>query len=434
MLPPKFLDEELRPYATPTQWAYYERYVALGSGRAVAKEQNKAWSTIQEALGKMMHLASLAGYLKAEHCSPAPTPELAVKGLSTLRNRDGEVTAEWELKRDAGMDPEEAFEMPDPKVVDRVSTYKNGQGRVIGQWVSEKRSDADRAHLWEQFRDEILAAVPVRSTITYENEHARSYGDLLAVYPVGDHHTGMVAWAKECGKNWDLKIANETLRKAAVYLIDQCPPCDECLIPFLGDFFHYDSYKPVTPAHGNQLDADGRFPKMVDVGWMMVEHIITAALEKHKHVTVIWETGNHDEATAAMTRSMLKRLYRGNPRVTIDESDAYIHYFQFGKVMLFTNHSDRIKMDKLLAVAAADQSVMWGETTYRMGMVGHGHHEQRKEFPGGWVEMFGVLPPADAYAARGGYRSAQQMHALVFHRDGYLQTRHMFYPDMVEAK
>jgi hypothetical protein len=429
MLPPKFLDDELRPYATPTQWAYYERYVALGSGRAVAKEQNKAWSTIQEALGKMMHLAALAGYT----IKPLPEPQLAVKGVSTYVNEKTGTVATWTLERDAGMDPEEAFELPDPKVIKRVATYTNGQGRVIGQWRTEEPALAQQKHLWEAFRDEILAAVPVREAIPHLHPTA-SYSDLLAVYPVGDHHTGMVAWAKECGKNWDLKIANETLRAASIHLIAQCPPCDECLIPFLGDFFHYDSYKPVTPAHGNQLDADGRFPKMVDVGWMMVEHIITAALEKHKHVTVIWETGNHDEATAAMTRSMLKRLYRDNPRVTINESDAYVHYFQFGKVMLLTNHGDRIKMDKLLGVAAADQAVMWGETTYRMGMTGHVHHEQRKEYPGGWVESFGVLPPADAYAARGGYRSAQQMHALVFHRDGYLQTRHMFYPDMVEAK
>lgn len=428
MLPPKVLDEKLRPYASETQWWYYENYCKFGSGRSAAKHLERAWSTVQEGLSRMMQQAAKAGY----KVTPLPEPQLAVKGISTYENEKTGAVATWTLERDAGMDPKEAIELADPKVLKKLSTYTNGQGRVIGQWRSEEISLAERAHLWEQFRDEILAAVPARDMV--QRIGFTPFKDLLACYPVGDHHTGMAAWAKEAGKNWDLKIANSTLRQASVYLIDQCPPCEECLIPFLGDFFHYDSYKPVTPAHQNIVDADSRFPKMIDVGWMMVEHIIQAALEKHKHVTVIWETGNHDEATAAMTRSMLKRLYRDNPRVTINESDAMWHYFQFGKVLLATNHGDKVKPKDQLGIVAADQPVMWGETTYRMVLTGHVHHESRKEFPGGWVETLAVLPPADAYAHRGGYRSAQQMNALVFHRDGYLQTRHMFYPDMVEAK
>ncbi len=359
-------------------------------------------------------------------------PKLVIKGQSILHNESGVQVARWDKTKLAGRDPEDAVQLPDPKKVTKVSTLYDQQGNVSLQWVAERPEDAAREALWTQFGEHLAKDIPARKPIP--KPKGFSHKDLLAAYPIVDHHTGMSAWAKESGKNWDLKIAEQSLRQAADYLIAQCPPCDTCLIPFLGDFFHYDSYSSVTPAHKNLLDADGRMPKMVEIGWMLIEYIIMAALERHKHVRVIFEKGNHDEATAAIVTLFLKRLYRDEPRVSVDDSPAFWHYFEFGKVLLATNHGDKVKMEKQLGVMAHDMPEAWGRAVYRMVMTGHVHHERRQEFPGGWVESFGVLPPADAYAHRGGYRSIQQMHALVFHRDGYLASRHMFYPGMFDAK
>jgi len=359
-------------------------------------------------------------------------PRLVLKGQSILRDRDGNETARWDKTKQEGREVEDTFQLPDPKKVVKTATLYDAQGKVTSQWISEKPEDAEREALWQAFADKLAADLPARKPVT--RAKAASNADLLAVYPVGDHHTGMMAWAKESGKDWDLKIAEGTLQQAAAHLISQCPPSDTCLIPFLGDFFHYDSYSSVTPASKHLVDSDGRMPKMVDVGWMLIEYVIMAALERHKHVRVIFEKGNHDEATAAVTTMFLKRLYRNEPRVSVDDSPAFWHYFEFGKCLLGTNHGDKTKFEKQLSVMAHDQSEAWGRTTYRMMMTGHVHHEHRKEYPGGWVESFGVLPPGDAYAHRGGYRSIQQMHALVFHRDGYLASRHMFYPGMFDQK
>ncbi len=359
-------------------------------------------------------------------------PKLVIKGQSILHNADGDQVARWDKTRMQGRDPDDTVQLPDPKRVTGTSTLYDQDGRVTLQWVAEKPEEAAREALWTAFAEQLAEGVPARKPVI--RPKGAAHKDLLAVYPIGDHHTGMMAWAKESGKDWDLKIAARSLQQAADHLIGQCPPCDTCLIPFLGDYFHYDSYSSVTPAHKNLLDADGRMPKMVDIGWALIEYVVMAALERHKHVHLIFEKGNHDEATAAIVTLFLKRLYRDDPRVSVDDSPAFFHYFEHGKVLLGTNHGDRVKMEKQLGVMAHDMPEAWGRTTYRMMLTGHVHHEHRKEFPGGWVESFGVLPPADAHSHRGGYRSIQQMHALVFHRDGYLASRHMFYPGMFDAK
>lgn len=429
MLPPKFLDEALRGYATPTQWEYYEAYVTLGSVRAVARVAGKAKSTIQESLAIMMDKAVLDGYVKL----PDPQPELKVSGVSTYVDKDGNESG-WTLQRQRGLDPSDGEEEPEPGIVSKVATYTDSEGRITGQWKTVKRDDAAKAELFMQWiaraKEDIRILPPVAA-----KPSGWSRSDLLAVYPVGDHHVGMLAWALETAQkngNYDLPIARERLTRATRQLIDMAPSCDVALIAFLGDFFHVDGYKNATPSSGHLLDMDVRFPKMYELGLDLILYVIQAALEKHQTVHVIFEKGNHDYSIAGATTIFLKHIFRDNPRVVIDDSPAWSHYFKFGKVLLGTNHGDNTKPAQQLPAMAADRPEDWGQTTYRMMMLGHVHHEVRREFPGGFVESFGVLPPLDAYAAKGGYRSMCQMHSLIFHKDGWLAQRNYATPAMWE--
>jgi UDP-2,3-diacylglucosamine pyrophosphatase LpxH len=376
----------------------------------------------------MMDVALLAGYMPYV----GPDPELKVTGLSTLTGPDGELRGQWELQRQRGMDPSDAEPEPEPGVVSKVSTFTDSEGRITGQWKTVKREDQDKFELLKAWADRAAEGFPAVPRI-HQPPAAESREDLLACYPIGDHHLGMLAWALETAQvdgNYDLKIARDRLRSAVEQLVDQAPACDQAFIPFLGDFFHVDGYKNATPTHGHLLDMDVRFPKMMSMGLDLVENVIEMALAKHESVHVVFEKGNHDFSLAAAMTLFLKRIFRDNPRVTIDESPAWSHYYQFGKVLLGTNHGDKIKPAQQLGVMAADVPEMWGSTTYRMVFLGHVHHETRKEYPGGFVETMPVLPPLDAYAAQGGYRSMSQMHCLIFHRDGWLAQRNYVTPAM----
>lgn len=352
-----------------------------------------------------------------------------MKGQSILRDKSGEEVARWDKTKLAGRDPADTFKLPDPKKVTKTSTYFDQQGNVAAQWISEKPDDAERERLWQLYAEKI--AGDVKRAAPVKAPKGKSHADLLAVYPVGDHHTGMMAWPDETGDAaYDLEIAEQVMRDASVRLIGTCPPCDQALIPFLGDFLHYDSYAAVTPAHKNLLDADGRFPKMVETGVRIVRHIIAAALERHRRVNVIFEGGNHDPATAAFMRILLSCLYENEPRVTIDKSPTGCHYFEWCKVLIGTHHGDKIKGEKLPGIMAHDRPAAWGRTAHRVWFTGHVHNESLKSFPGCKVETLEVLPPLDAYAAGAGYRGNRSMKAIVFHCEHGEVERHTVNPDM----
>ena len=359
------------------------------------------------------------------------TPPMVMKGQSILRNKDGYEVARWDKTKLAGRDDSEVTHVPDPKVISKVSTYYDQQGNVAAQWVSERPEDVAREKAWQAFAAELAKQLPKTKPT---KAPGRTHADLLACYPVGDHHVGMMAWADETGDaNYDLKIAEDLLAAASERLIESCPPCDQAVIAFLGDFLHYDSYAAITPTHGHLLDADGRYPKMIRAGVRMIRAMIAAALQRHKAVHVIFATGNHDIASSAFLRIMLAALYEGEPRVTVDEAPTRFHYYEWGKVLLGVHHGDKVKMDRLPAVMAHDRHEAWGRTTHRIWLTGHVHHDSRKEYPGCLVESFGVLAPLDAYASAGGYRSQRSMKALVFHREHGEQERHTVSPAMLQA-
>ena len=380
-----------------------------------------------------MNRATLEGRLREAKrlgFAPKTAPPLVMKGQSVLRDKEGNEVARWDKSKLAGRDDSEVTHVPDPKKITKVSTYYDQIGNVAAQWVTERPEDIAREKAWLAFAADLAKKV---ERVKPTKAPKKTSADLLAVYPIGDHHVGMLADSEETGDaDYDLKAAERLLTAAAERLIETCPPCDQALIATLGDFFHYDSFAAVTPTHGHLLDADGRYYKMIRAGVRMIRTVITAALERHKNVHVIIATGNHDIASSAFLRIMLAELYRKEPRVEVDESPARCHYFEWGKNLLGVNHADKIKMDKLPLVMSNDRHEALGRTVHRLWMTGHIHHDSRKEFPGCTVESFAVLAPIDAYAAGGGYRSQRSMKSIVLHREHGEQERHTVRPSMLE--
>jgi hypothetical protein len=88
-------------------------------------------------------------------------------------------------------------------------------------------------------------------------------------------------------------------------------------------------------------------------------------------------------------------------------------------------------MDKLPGVVAALFPEQWGRTSFRIGLTGHVHHDQRKEYNGMTVESARTLSARDAYAAAHGYQSLRDMKCLVLHKDHGEVERHTVNPGML---
>lgn len=229
---------------------------------------------------------------------------------------------------------------------------------------------------------------------------------------MADWHVGLLAWRKEVGHDYDLKIANDVIRSAMVRLVGSTPRSKQAVILGLGDLLHTDGYDAVTPANKNRLDADGRYPKILRAATDLCLFSIDLALQKHDKVLVRILAGNHDEQSAIAVSLALSMYYRNEPRVTVDDSPDRFWWWQWGEVLLGGTHGDKAKMPQLPLIMAARNPVAWGASKFRHIYCGHIHTQTGIEKSGVTVESFQTPVATDAWHHEQGYGANRSITAI----------------------
>lgn len=311
------------------------------------------------------------------------------------------------------------FEVPEGHVVKGVSALVAGDGRTIQQWVKTQVSPA------QQTRDDLIEMLrEFRGLSALVYPPVRMPDDqLVTVYPTSDLHIGMLAWGRETGAKWDLKIARETILGSMRELVQCAPDSHTAILLDMGDYTHNNGQNNETPASGHQLDVDGRFPKIGREAMRLRVDLIHMALEKHQRVIVRCLPGNHDPEVAQMISIAMALLFENNPRVTIDDDPSDFWFHEHGIVMLCANHGHRTKPEKLPGVMASYRPEMWGRTKVRQAFSGHIHHTKSGEDMGARWETLRTAAPRDAYAHQHGYSAGRELIALTYHRERGLRSR-----------
>jgi hypothetical protein len=382
--------DELRSYATVRQLEVMDAIEKTGSQRKAAILLNVNRGTICNAIIGVKRKAALKGYAP-EHNMTRTVPE--------------------------------------PFIVRGVSTYYNKDGKPSGQWV---KSRVDDNALEQIIHDSIASLIegvrglsPIISTPKHNND------DLLCVYPMGDPHFGMKAWAEDAGDNFDLKIAEDLTCGAIDRLVDTAPQAKTAILLNLGDMFHADNQRNVTQS-GHQLDVDGRWAKVQQVGLRSMIYCLHRLLEKHENVVFRINRGNHDGHSSYALALMLSCYFDKEPRIDIDLSPATMWYYEFGNVLIGSTHGDTIKGKDILSIMASDVPKMWGNSTHRYCYIGHVHHHDAKEYQGGIVEYFRTLAARDAWHQGQGYRAGRDMRLIVLHKQHGEIERHTCDIGMIE--
>lgn len=322
-----------------------------------------------------------------------------------------------------------------PYYLKGTSTLEDAEGKIKQRWVKTdidlKRRMALILEAIETRCGEVTprAPVPIDSDVTPDAE-------LCNLVTLTDCHVGALAWDREAGEDWDVKIAQEQLTRSFVGMIRAMPAAGTCIVNQLGDFLHTDGLTPVTPAHAHILDADSRFQKMAEVAVDILEDVIAAALAKHDRVHVIMAEGNHDESSSVWLRVMFKRLFRNEPRVTVEDCPLPYYAYQHGAVMLAFHHGHKLKPAALPMWFATKFSAMWGATTARFGHSGHQHHLHEKDEMGMRWLQHPTLAASDAYSARGGWLSPREAIGITYDTEGEasrLYVRPKMFRDMEQA-
>jgi hypothetical protein len=311
--------------------------------------------------------------------------------------------------------------VPEGFVAKGVSTYYDKDGNVRGQWVKSSLSAERAREVIEEAIRALSDDIPRAAPIAPPKTNAQS---LLAVYPFGDPHFGMYAWAQEAGDDFDLDIARNLTLAAVDRLVDSAPAADTAVILPLGDVFHIDSATNQTPASKNTLDADGRFVKVLGVGIQTFRHVIQRALERHRRVVVRFVGGNHDPHSIWALALTIAAYFENDPRVEVDLSPSLFWYFRFGKVLIGATHGDKAQHKDLNGIMAADRAKDWGDTKHRYWYTGHIHTRTVTEAPGVICESFRTLAAKDAWAAGMGYRAGRDMLCIIHHAEHGEVERH----------
>ena len=368
--------EKLKPFVnSEAQLRNLEAVLEYGSERKAADALGVDRSTVNKSIRRVRANAARRGYAPDNDMTKTVPDGFSVSGVSTMYDADGEVKIQWVKSK---QEAQRLLEM----ALEAVRESFAGASNKVPVIAKQKKIETK---------------------------------ELLAVYPMGDPHIGLYAWAEESGADFDVKIAERNLVTATERLVECAPASDQALIVNVGDFYHSDTMDNRTSRSGHALDVDTRWARVLRVGVRSMRACIEATLRKHNTVRVINEIGNHDDHTAQVLTLALSMAYENNPRVSFDMGPGRFHYHRFGEVLIGVTHGDLAKPEKLGGIMATDRPKDWGETVRRYWYTGHIHTRNVFELPGCEVESFRTLAAPDAWTASMGYRSGRDMYCIVIH-------------------
>ncbi len=343
-----------------------------------------------------------------------------LKGNSTL-HRKGVIQHQWVKTERDSVDPPDVPKVPEGFSITDVSTNVDAQGQVRTQWTKAKQDEQTR---FRKFWDACEEAAKSYEGLAASVPAPSSCNDaLMTVYALGDPHIGMLAWARETGEDFDLKIAERDLIRAIDILVDRAPASKRAAFVNVGDFFHSQSDAQTTPHGGNKLDVDSRWSKVLEIGCHVQQRMVDRLLTKHQIVDVVEIPGNHDPQMAVMLALWLRSYYRNEPRVIVHDANNPYVYLRHGKTLIGISHGDGAKLDALPGIMAADRPEDWGTTLFRVWITGHVHHDQEKEFPGCTVRSIRTLATRDFWHHWRGYRSMQSLTSTTYDSEWGEQDR-----------
>lgn len=370
---------------------------AGGNQSATAKALGLARSTLQNRLAR----ATERGLL-----GPKEAPiGYAMKSLTT-KAPDGSIV---KFQKEAG--PE--YEPTDGLAVNGKTTWVNAEGRITQQVVMERKDVKDQLATMRAalagFRDEIP-----RAKLISAPAHTKS--DLLNQYTITDNHLGALAWNEETlGGDYDLRIGERLIIDWFAAAIAQSPDSKRAVFAQLGDFLHYDSFKSITPEHGNLLDSDSRYPKMVRAAIRIVRAVIRMLLEKHAELDVIMCDANHDPAGEVWLREMLAAFYEDEPRVRVDTNPGTYSVIEHGDVSLFYHHGHRRNIKNVDSIMVGKYRAIYGRTRLSYAHTGHKHQDELRTTDLMKVEQHETLAAPDAYGSN--WLSGRSAKVITYHKN-----------------
>lgn len=221
-----------------------------------------------------------------------------------------------------------------------------------------------------------------------------------------DAHFGKLAWAAECGEDYDLKIAEAVYRNAVNDILVRTAHLnvERIFFPIGNDGLHIDSSKNTTTG-GTVVDTDGRFAKIIEIAERAKIEAVELAMYRAP-VDVFHVPGNHDYMASYHLIRTIAAWFRNTDRVTVDYSPMSRKYRQYGNMLLGFIHGDNVndgQVKSLMSLMMAEQREKLSETKASEWFCGHQHRSRKFEqkstdtYQGVVVRFVNALSSTDAW-------------------------------------
>ncbi len=262
--------------------------------------------------------------------------------------------------------------------------------------------------------------------------------DIQLEWTLADLHYGMLAWDKETGADYDIKIARELLLDSASDIFARSGKVKETVLVLMGDNFHTDFKSNQTEKSHHSLDVDSRYTKIMYTGTSTYIDAIEICLQFSEKVKVIVLYGNHDSHSSSVLPMLFYFNFKGTKnekRVLVDMSPAKEHYNRWGSVITIYHHGDGTKPDRVCY--ALNDYILENDLTgirYRYAKQAHLHTELIRDI--GKITYESVPSPVadDSFASGANFISKKATVATVYHKIAGEMGRYSITPQCLAWK
>lgn len=232
----------------------------------------------------------------------------------------------------------------------------------------------------------------------------------IALVGIADLHYGLLA-KDNISEEYNMEIAEKRFNDIITDVIRRKSDQEtvEKVILLLGnDFLNADNIQGTTSRHFTQQDQETNWFEIVTKATEMLIEGIEKLRFFFPQVEVINVKGNHDEMSMFGIMQTLNAYYKDSYSVMIDTGAKYRKYLKYGCNLIGMSHNE--KVNEVAKIMAAEAGRDWGETTYKMFLLGHLHSKKQLEDDHG-VDIYGLPSVAGAsdWTAGQGYCGTNKM-------------------------
>ena len=147
----------------------------------------------------------------------------------------------------------------------------------------------------------------------------------------------------------------------------------------------------------------------------MQQDLISLALERHEHVTVVNLPGNHDPHAKMVLDIGLEAFYHDKPRVTVVAEPSRWFFHTFGKNIIGATHGDECKPATMVLRMA--EHPQWSACPHRVFLYGHFHRDQPGVIGSCRTLCVPTITSRDAWGAGKGFTAPKALIGITFHRE-----------------